>query len=385
MQSIKKAEPGTIMAQGVYKISYANPMGIKLKERVSFSAFDLQRRVNEIGKLTLSIANPAEFPVGYFTRDGRIDVRRSVNGLPYYLEGETTWLINRVHYATDDQGHDTLDIQASDALDMVRRRIVAYDNGSTYTAKLGFADDEIVDIIDENLGASAIDTDRDLSAYLSTQAGLSAGAIVGDDIGWKKILDVLRNFSDSSDESGVRVIYDVVPLEDGTFEFRTYPRYRGVDHSADSGQAVIVAQNRRNLKSPELIFDYTDEINAVYVGGKGEGAYANVVEATDSERIGLSPFARTEAYINASNVTDPAKLAAIANAALKQGRPRVLFSGQILDTPAASYGIHFRYGDLVTAVYRGRSIDCAVDSIHISYSREGGEQLEILLKGEQYV
>jgi hypothetical protein len=370
---------------GIHKITYKNPMGVKLMERLPISSFNLQRRTNEIGSLSMVVANPAAFPVGYFAEDGQIEVWRSVNGLPYYLEGETSWFINRVRHATDDTGQEVLELQAADATCLLGRRVVAYDNGSTYTSKLGFADDEIVDILTENYGVSAIDATRDLSTYLAIQAALSAGAIVGDDIGWKRVIDVLKNFADASDENGARIIYDIVSDGRGGFTFRTWSQYRGMDHSSDSSDPVVVSQNRRNLKSPEIIFDYTDAYNYVYMGGKGESSWHPVEEASDAARIGKSPFARRELYVNASNVSDPDKLTALASAYLRKGRPRILFNGAILDTPGAAYGVRFHYGDLVTAEYKGFAIDCVIDSLRISYDRDNGEQLEIRLKGESYV
>lgn len=368
-----------------YKLSYSTPIGVKLIESLSVSTFDLVRRINEVGALNVALADPAKYPIGYFVEDGIIDVWRSINSGPFYLETETSWLVNRVRYATDDNGRDILELQAADALCIAPRRIIAYDAGSTYTSKLEIADDLMKDVMHENFGASAIDTARDISSRLAIAGDLSQGAIVGDDIAWKKMFDVLRAFADASMAAGTRVIFDVIRTGAATFEFRTYKSYRGIDHSRDSGQAVIISQSFRNLGSPELVFDYTEHYNYVYAAGKGDKEWRPTAEASDSASIGAGPFARREFFINASNTTDPDILQSVADAALQAGKARVLFNGRVLDTPKCTYGIHYKYGDLVTAQYKGYVIDCTIDAVHISFDRDNGEQLEVRLKGESYV
>jgi hypothetical protein len=364
-----------------YKVTYRTPAGIKLIDSLPFSHLDLWRKENEIGKLVLRL--PPVYPVGFFARDGILEVRRSINGGPYYLEGETAWLIHLPRYATDQTGRRIIEVEAADALDILRRRIVAYDAGTDYTEKLDVADDLIKDLARENFGVAAIDAARNISAYLSVAADLSQGAIVGGEISYQNVYDVAKTFADASAQAGVRVIFDLVRTGPVAFELRTYKDYRGVDHSAASEQPVTVAEERGNLTTPETYADYIEEWNYVYAGGKGEDEWRVMAESTDSARASASPFARTEYFYDAANETDPTRLAKIAASVLQAGRPRVRFTGQVLDTPQTTYGVHYRYGDLVTAVYQGNKFNCRVSSVRLVYDAENGEAPpEIRLEGE---
>lgn len=365
----------------VYKVSYYNPAGLRLIESLPFSSFEFIRKENEYGIFTVRI--PPNYPVDFFKEDGRLELWRSINSGTFTLQGQTPFLIRRPHYYRSN-GEDIIELQGYDLIEILNRRIVAYESGTTYTEKLGIADDVIKDLVRENFGASAIDTARNLSAYISVQANTSLGAIVGDSISNKKIYDAAKNFASASASAGVRVLFDFVKLSDNSYEFRTWKDHRGQDHTQPGAGQVVVSVERGNLKDPDIILDYTDETNYVYAAGKGDEATRITTEVSDSVRIGKSPFARSEYFENASNVTDLTTLGKVANAALANGRPRIQFNGQVLETPSTMYGIHYGYGDLIKAEYRGYSFNCRVDTVRISFDRQNGEQFEIRLKGESY-
>lgn len=70
---------------------------------------------------------------------------------------------------------------------------------------------------------------------------------------------------------------------------------------------------------------------------------------------------------------------AAANRRLAQGEPWLEFSGRLLDTPLAPYG-EWRWGDKVSASYKGQSYDCLVRSIRVNVEREGGEHIDSRLE-----
>lgn len=364
------------------RLVYRSPTGLILQEALPLSVVDYVRKENDIGVLSVRVV--PKFPLGYFRRDGQIEVWRKTGGIEY-LDTETAWFVRKIRYATTDQGEDEIELMAYDANVIVSDRNIAYDKGTSYTDKLGYADDLMKDIVRENYGTSVLDTARDLSARLAVQADRSEGAIVGDTVARKPVMDVLKNFSDASDELGVRILFDTVWTGPGQFEFRTYKDRRGEDHSIDSAKPVRVSRELGNLSGPEILVDYSEEINYVYAGGKGDEEWRLTAEASDAARIGASPFARREGWAEYSNEEDPVRLAKMANAELAKGRPRILFNGMLLDTPATSYGIHYRWGDLVTAIYKGYKFDCRIDAVHVRIDRDGGEKIESRLKGEAYV
>lgn len=361
------------------RLLYRAPDGKILEQSVPYSSIEYVRKENDVGVLTARIV--PKFPVGYFRRDGIFEIWRSIGGRET-LETEAAWLVRKVRYATNQAGEDELEITAYDGNVILSDRIIAYDNGTSYTDKLGLADDLMKDIVLENYGIAAFDPDRDLSALVSVQAKSAQGLIVGDRIGRKRVMDVLQDFAAASEGGGVRIIFDMVRLLDGRFEFRTYKNYRGMDHSADSDNPVRAAQELGNLSQPEIVLDYSEEVNYAYVGGKGDEEWRLIAQSGDTTRIGLSPFARREGWFEYSNEDDPTRLGKMAQAELQRGRPRILFNGLLLDTPAATYGLHYKWGDLVTALYKGYRFDSRIDALRVMVDRDGGEQIEARLKGE---
>lgn len=363
------------------RLLYRSPDGKVLEQDLPYSTLDYVRKENEVGVLATRLL--PKFPLGFFRRDGQIEVWRSAGGREE-LDTDTAWLVRRIRYATSDAGEDELELTAYDMNTILANRIIAYDNGTSYTDKLSYADDLMKDIVRENYGSSALDADRNLAAWLTVAANKSEGAIVGDTIGRKRVMDVIQDFASASEEAGVRVIFDIIRTAANRFEFRTYKNYRGADHSIDSANPVRVARELGNLGNAEILVDYTEEVNYVYAGGKGDEEWRLTAEAGDTGRIGASPFARSEGWFEYSNEEDPDRLAKMANAELKKGRPRILFNGLLLDTPAAAYGLHYRWGDLVTAIYKGYKFDSRIDAIHVNVSRDQGERIEARLRGETY-
>lgn len=364
-----------------YKLTYQNPMGVTQIESVSFSSLTFVRAENEVGVLTVRL--PSKYNPAWFVRDGRLELYRSLNGGPYYLEGETSFLIERIRLATESSGERMIELEAADMLTLLRRRVVAYDAGSTYTDKLGFADDLMKDVITENLGVSAIDTTRNLSAYLSVDTSVSLGAAIADEISWKNVLDAITGFANASETAGVRVIFDIVKTGPNAYLFKTWKTQRGVDHSADSGQSITLSEQMGNLSNPEIVANWQEEGNYIYTLGRGEDEIRPVQEILDLTRIGASPFARCELAANEGNITDLTQLENAGNRILAANKPIVSFTGQALETTKLMYGIHYKYGDLLSAVYEGIAFDCRVKAIKIDVD-SGGEKLDIRLEGEAY-
>ena len=116
---------------------------------------------NEPGVLELIL--PGEFDKSLLTIDTQIEVYRAYGGLPMRLEGDTAFFVRRILFATDNNGTGTISITAYSALDLMRRRIIAYFGGSSYTDKITIRwDDLLHEIVRENYGDLATDADRDL-------------------------------------------------------------------------------------------------------------------------------------------------------------------------------------------------------------------------------
>lgn len=366
-----------------YQVRAYSPTGSLLYDSLPVSSLSLQRRVHEVGNLEILLAQP--LPISRFRDDTILEVWRQVDDNPPYLEGETIWWVKQPNLKGDTNGVELMTLKAVDLLHLLTRRIVAYDDSlTTYTEVYDLADDALKQIVRQNYGAAALDAARNLEPYLTVQGDASLGAIAGDSIARKTVLDACRGLAEASETAGAKIYFDIVRTTSPVrWELRTYRNYRGRNHSRTSGLPVVVAETRGNLSEPDLSFDFLDGVhNYVYAGGAGEAGWRQIAEAANLTAIGAGPAARTEVWVDASNVSDPAILQKVADAALARGKPRLRFTGRVLDTNATRYGYHYNYGDLITAEHKNLVIDCHVSAISLTYNRDQGEQLDIRLNGE---
>ena len=80
----------------------------------------------------------------------------------------------------------------------------------------------------------------------------------------------------------------------------------------------------------------------------------------------MSPFARIERFVDMSNVDTDSALADEADAALEAARPTIVFTGDLIETPATTRGVQFDLGDIVTAEdpRTRQQFDVRLDVIH---------------------
>lgn len=368
-----------------YEVRLADPFGAHQATISNFTdaggpALDYTLNVGQAGVLTLTV--PASFRSELFMADGRIGVWRSIAGRPPTLDGEAIWLIRRIAFK-----NNATTITALHANHLLNRRIAAYPAGSSYTSKSADQADDLIEVIvSENFGAGISSADRDgaetqadVSAYLSTQPSAGLGATVAKAFTRRKIGEVVRELCEASTTAGTYLTAEIVAPTENTLHLRTYATQRGVDHRATSGQPVILSPENGSLENAELVVDYTDETTFTIAAGQGEGVNRLIATASDTTRMGLSPFGRIERFVDMSNVSDATQLQDEADAALRAGRPRITLTGDLVETPKATRGIHFDLGDLVTVEFRGKQYDCRLDVVKETVSK-GGRRSQVQLR-----
>jgi len=128
--------------------------------------------------------------------------------------------------------------------------------------------------------------------------------------------------------------------------------------------------------------DYTEEKNAIYAGGRGEGA-ERVIKTTIGAAATASLYSRVEKFVNASsasNANDEAFVQDEADAALIANQARSSFNGELNQTDGCQFGVHYDYGDYLTAQAFGMGFDCRLDAMSVRFTRDGGERLTAMLK-----
>lgn len=363
-----------------------NPIGelLTIITDGQFISLSYGLKENEPGVMELVL--PPTFDTTLLMVDGIIEIYRSVDGGTLMLEGDTAWFIRKPAWFSDSGGTESVNIRAYSACDIMGRRIVAYYAGTSYTEKISIRWDNLLrEIARENYGSLATDAARNLSPWFSIEPDLSEGTTITRAIAWREVLKAMQDIVEQVKSSGVYASFDVVRTAPATFEFRVFIGARGIDHSASSVNPVIVSKERHNLSQPNLEFNWEGEHNFIYGLGTGQGSDRVLQTAQDDSRIAISPFNRQEFNRDARHAEVAASVLAEANTALEEFRPKVIFTGTVTQTVGSLYGIHWSWGDIVTAEYRGFSFDCHLEAVTVFIDSNGTEVAEGQLRSVQNV
>jgi hypothetical protein len=361
--------------------AYGNMLGVIR----NWHRLEYFRKENAVGYMYLDL-DPSQVDPLIFANlqvDYRFEPWRQVGGNVPYLDGETIFFLRKWGYSIDSGGRERFRLECADANYILASHNCAYasDDGMAVISSLP-AEDAIKTIVDENMGAAAIDTTRDLTAYMTIQAvGLTpAGPTVTEyQYSRRQILDVLQDLANYSLKNGTYLVFDVVYVTPALLQFRTYQDQRGLDHGSDSGDIVTVSRERKNLEEPDLSEDHSDEWTYIYAGGY-DGDSQVVVTATNAVEMGLSPFNRREKWIS-SNASTTDAMQSDADLAVMEFRQKNSLSGRIIDTAGCLDGVHYRWGDRIYAEYRGKGFDAHLDVMHVTI-QEGKEIRENRFRSE---
>lgn len=365
-----------------YQVLLRDPFGNQLAILDAFSSLEYTRTVNGIGALVITLPMQYDqylFVAGDVKLDNRIEVYRRIGTGLFYLETETQWFVRKGSKLLTEDGQRLSTITCEDANSLLKRRIVAYNAGSSQADKTTFADDMMKAIVSENFGASATDVTRSIATYLVVQANLSLGPSLSKAFARRRVLPVLQELAASAFQAGTFLAFDVVSTQPSALEFRTYTQQRGIDHRWPSGSnPVIMGAEYGNLTDIERGYDHTKEITYAYAGGQGQGANRQVGTSTDATRANASPFNRVEDFLDGRSSSSQAGLNAEADNLVRSGNVLQTFKAKFLDTPATTYGLHFGFGDQITGVFEGETIDLRVNQVHMTV-RNSKETIDIKL------
>lgn len=363
-----------------YALNIDSPEGTPLAVVTNFQsdaqaggpALEYSLNVGQIGVLKATL--PPNYDP-FLLVDGRMSVWRSVGGRPPARDGDACYLIRRWDY-----GEDNTTVYGVHATELLTRRIINYYSGTSYTKKDTTAADNLIKaFVSEQLGSGIVtagrigsETQADISAYLDIQANLGLGQSTSAAMAWRNLFDVVRELCDTSTEAGTYLTAEIVAVGQSDLELRTYTGQRGVDRRASSGQPLIFSASRGNVENVVLTVDRTEEITFATAAGGGEKTARTTNSTSDSTRMGESIFNRREAFTEDTNTIDTAVLLAIAQARVREGRPRITLTADLVETNACTRGVHFDLGDYVTIEHRGQQYDTRIDTIGVTVA--AGEQ-----------
>jgi len=372
-----------------YSVYLSDPFGIRIADASDFLSLQYSRVVNGIGQLTLELAG--NFPQQYIRiPDGRIEVWRRIDGGREYLDTDTVWLIQKIRTHRDAKGTKTLIIEADTPLCIFRepgRVALGVAGSSPVTFTAAAADNQIKDVARNAITTASLSSALQRNNSVITIApNTSQGASVAKAFAFRECLTVMQEFAQASTTNGTYIAFDVVSQTPDTMTFQTFAQQRGVDHRFPGGNnPVFLSADFGNVGEANMALDYRDMASAVVTGGAGQGAQRVITRSQDLTLQGISPFGYREKFFEYTNTADTASLQAEGDAELRASRPRLTYSGKILDTNDTRYGVHWGWGDYVTVQDFGRSFDCRIEAITVTV-RPGDsyETVEAWLRSETY-
>lgn len=378
---------GTIDMAGekpVYELWLTDDFGNRIAQLTTFLSLEASRVVNQMGFFNVTM--PLSFDINLIQPDRMVQLWRAPRGGRLALW--RVYFIRKWEFSTI--GSDQLvSFGGPDVNDLLRRRIVAAFTGSAESAKTDLADDMMKEIVTESLAdgvAPTPDTGTRVWTDLSIAGDLGLGPSITKSFPFKKLLTtsgqgVLPNLAKAAKEAGTEVFFDIVPnvitSSSSSFQFQTFTGQPGQDHTS----RVVFAAIRNNMADPSLKYDYTEEENYIYSGGQGEEADREIVQVSDSDRYGISQWARIEGFADGRNQTGDGVREA-GRDKLNVGRPKRRFSARPLDVAGTRFGHDWDFGDKVTARYLDIEFETIIKAVSILVDENGNETIQARLDFE---
>lgn len=361
-----------------YEAVWYTHEGVRKGVIQAFNSLEYIKTQNQIGGLVInmprSLMQYDQFSVGDI-----FEVWCEKGGV-LELQNETAYFLQNWEFWTDSEGAEYIRLTAFDANWLLSTAIVWAYAGSAAGEMTDYPDDMMKTIVENELGATAGTTRTKLTCAPDLSAG---GTAITKAFAYRDVLTVLQEIAEVAKETNdVWLGFDVVRTAPGTFEFRTYTRQRGQNHGRASGDPRLVGKQYGNLSQATFGTYHADERNCVLVAGQGEDASRVWVTRTNATRIGASKWNRREYFKDSRDDDATAALEADGDAALDEFRPRQVLTGTLHDTPGMQFGIHYQFGDVLSAEAFGYHVDCHVGSVRVRVDQDGGEQLDIKLRGE---
>jgi hypothetical protein len=357
-----------------WEIWFDDPLGNRLTLIDHYISAKAVRVANHPGAFTLTLSSDYD---AYLRPDAIIEIWRRP-------EGGSLKLFNAYFlrsWAFEDAGYvDQTNLSGEDGISLLQTRVVAYAAGTTEAgAEAEAADDLMKRLVRLNLTTDCSDTDRDLSPYGMTVApNVTAAPVTTLGFSYRNLLDVFDDLAETSAKNGTDLYFDVVPTfaSGGTvgWEFRTYTGQPGIDQTG--ADQVIFGRDWGNLTGARTAYDYTAEKTVVYTLGQGSDTDRVIEEVEDTTRSTLTPWARREVSYNASgqaSTTDA--YAAAGQAELQRLRPRMRFTGELVDTDFTRFQRDWDFGNRVIVTRRGQEYEALILAIEISMDGSGRETL----------
>jgi hypothetical protein len=359
---------------GTYELWLTSDTGLRLAQLDIALGLTASRADDKIAWFSLNVPN--SFNINLIKPDNMLQVWRAPLGGRLGLW--QTYFLRKWTFANSN-GKESILLEGPDVKDLLRRRIVAAYSGSAQATKTDFADDMMKEVVTQSIadGVAPVPTaGTRVWSNLSIAADVGLGPTITKSFPFDQVLTasgqgVLSVLQKAAREAGTEVWFDIVPnvvsSNSISFMFQTYINQPGQDVS----DRVVFDILQGNLKNPQLVYDYSEEQNYIYAAGQGEGASRNIQQVYDSARYDQSIWGRIEGFADARNQTSNNGIREAGRAALEEGRPKINFTCELIDTEGTRFGRDWDYGYKVKTKYKNVEFSSIARAVTISIDAKG--------------
>lgn len=370
-----------MILSAVYQLVLYDSGGARLAIIDDYRSLQYQNVVNG-GEFFTLIINATDSKVPLFENNGILEVRRRIPGtLPWYTD-----FVGHIENQDDtlfENGNQQLIFVGSGLNGLLDRRIVAYRDGTSQSAKGIASETAMKEYVNENCGPVATVANGRLANGVITNftvdlPGGGAGAVWDGERSGKKLLETIQDIANFSGLDFAVETNTVV----GTYIFNTYENQLGTDRTTaglDSTTGLNAAGNaphifspeRGNIKTARRVLKRRRERNRVYAFGKGQGPTRAIEYQEAAAEIDVDNLNLKEAMRGAISQDSVAELLALSAEWLEKLAFEEKFEFSPLDVQSSLYGVHYNLGDKVTVKLGDAERDKKIVSVSITVSRNG--------------
>ncbi len=352
-----------------YELWLTNTDGLRIESLTTVAAFSYSDTLGDVGAATVVLYGDGLFRTP--RSDWRLEIWRHPFGGSLYLE--FLGFVRDWERGTQ-AGEEVFIITAVSLNDLLRRKLVAYADGTAQASQTAAADNLMKEVVRDNLGTDATAA-RQLSNF-AVEPNTSDGTSLSMVMAWKNVLTVLQNIQAASKADGNEVFFGIVPVTPTSFEFQTRTGQWGADRTNDAHGSLLFGTGFGNVADVSYKVVTSEEITRVYALGKGVGEERILTGVGDDVREEASPYNRREAFQHSQSETT-ATIQDEANRRLERGRPLQILAADILSTPQSPYGGvgGWHLGDRITVDHAGLQLDAIIRSVTVDVDQAGNERI----------
>jgi len=369
------------MSNATYWVVWRDHLGNGKGIIQSPNQLEYVRVENEVGVLVMTFPRKgvqfSQFAVGDI-----MEVWRNKNNITA-LQNEISYFLQNWKFYTESDGREMIELTAQDANWLLGSAVVSDYSGSPYASMTKKGDDMMKAIVRRQLSSGYQWSADQNKMTVQLDLGQCSEAITKE-FAWRNVLEVLKDIAEQVRQNDVSdyLCFDVVRTGNASFEFRTFLGQRGINHGLGSPDVRLVGVQYGNFANASFSIEHADVRNYIYVAGQGQNDAREIVKVSDATSMTASKWNRRELLVDARDLETIPALTADGNAALTKNRTKRILEGTLIDTPGMTYGIHYGFGDIVSAEAFGFQVNCHISSVHVTYDQDKGEQFDVRLRGE---